>query len=168
MRVWVIRRLGEERDSISLGPVESSGKRFAQSRRSGYVREDILVLVKDSVAQWHLVNVDSLLDTEFGLPISLILDPEGSKAHNKDIKCGVQHTGDPSFANDRSIPLSKVVNQHTEVQVDRLLLCQLGTFCDSQLMDLRYCDSWQLTLLHVALLSTLCDLISIHEELDVV
>jgi hypothetical protein len=62
--------------------------------------------------------VDSLLDTEFGLPISLILDPEGSKAYNKDIECGIQYTGDPSFANDRSISLSKIVYQHTEVQVD--------------------------------------------------
>jgi hypothetical protein len=86
-------------------------------------------------------------------------------AHHDNVEGSVKHIGHPSFPDNWTVLLGQVVNQHAEIEMGRLILRQFGTL---------WGISWRssgitlrLTLLHVALLSTLCDLISVHQELDI-
>ena len=56
---------------------------------------------------WHLVNMNALLDT---------------KIRHQYIEGSIQDADNPSLSNDGTVTLCQVRNEHTEVQMGRLLL----------------------------------------------
>jgi len=57
----------------------------------------------------HLVNMDTLLDTEFG---------------DKNIESSIQNPNDLGLSNDRAIAVGKIGDHHTEEEMCGLLLGQ--------------------------------------------
>ncbi len=51
--------------------------------------------------------------------------------YNDNIKSSIQHSRDPCLSDNRTITLSQIMNQHAEIQMDRLLFCDLGALCIS-------------------------------------
>lgn len=126
----VVRVLGEVRDGVLLCPVQTARQLDVACAANGDLRQDILVLVIDSVAQWHLVDVNSLLQTVLGLSDQLgALEDLGSIAYNDDIKRSIENASDLAFSDDRSVPEGQVVDQHTQVEVDRLILGEFRALC---------------------------------------
>lgn len=98
----------------------------------------------------HLVNVNSLLDAELG---------------DIDIKCSVQYANNLGLTHDRSIALSQVGNQQAQEEVSRLLLSELSRVLLTIRWGQRGATRLRCEDLHVALLSNLCDCITVHREL---
>jgi hypothetical protein len=87
-----------------------------------------------------------------------------NRTHNDHVKGRVEHAGDPCLADDQAVLVGQVVDEHTQVEVDRLLLGELGALYEFSQDSPRR----PLTLLHVALLGALGDLVPVHVEFDVV
>ena len=97
----------------------------------------------------------------FGTWVELLL------AYNDDIKRSIKDTSDFAFSDNGPISEGQVMNQHAQVQVNRLVLGKFRALCTK--------SAWtgeaprrERTLFHVALLSGLGDLVSVHVELDIV
>ena len=71
----------------------------------------VLTASGDACSAGHLVDVDTLLDAEL---------------RYEHIEGSVQNPNDLGLTNNRAVPLGKVGDQDTEIQVRRLLLSELG------------------------------------------
>jgi hypothetical protein len=72
------------------------------------------MLVKDSIAQWHLINMYPLLNSEFRLIVSST-DRLWERAYNENIESGIQYSGNSTLSYDRPVSLGKVMNEHAQV-----------------------------------------------------
>ncbi len=78
------------------------------------------VLIVDMVLDGHLIDVDTLLDTELG---------------NNDIEGGIEHAHNRCRSNDGAVAHGEIVDEQAEEEVGTLLLCQLGSiFLDVALL----------------------------------
>lgn len=76
--VWGSSDVSARKEIVSRFVQYSLVVSWDRASATASLREDVLVLVKDSVAQWHLVGMDPLFDSEFRLGVSLIWRSLGS------------------------------------------------------------------------------------------
>jgi hypothetical protein len=71
------------------------------------------MLVKDSIAQWHLINMYPLLNSELRLIVSSTAELRKFASYNENIERGIQYSRNSALPHDRPVSFRKVVNEHT-------------------------------------------------------